>query len=100
MVKTTVNGGDYGFDAPTTRDLRYIEQRKTIANGWAKGTRGLQGDSSFQYDRNGQLILVDRGRATGAGQTTIGSFEYDLEGQIVGRADRVGALGAAEFFQG
>jgi YD repeat-containing protein len=99
LVNTRVDGDGYGFDEVTKRDVRYLEQSKTIANSFARGARGLSGTSRYTYDPNGNLALLDRGRGNGS-ENKVSAYEYDLEGQIIGRADKASALTSAAFFQG
>lgn len=100
IVNTRVEGADYGFDEVTTRDVRYLEQSKVIANSWARGARGLDGASRFEYDVNGHLTFLDRGRKQGAKENSVAVFDYDLDGQIIARADKATAHTSAEFLQG
>ncbi|HWI10593.1 MAG TPA: LysM peptidoglycan-binding domain-containing protein, partial [Burkholderiaceae bacterium] len=100
VLQTHVQGDGYGFDEITLRDVRYLEQSKTIANSWASGAERLEGSTSFRYDSNGNLTLLDRGRKQGAGENSVAVFEYDLEGHIIGRADKATALTAGDFFAG
>jgi YD repeat-containing protein len=106
VVKTHIKSETSSFDEVTQRDVRYLEQSKTIENGKAKGTAGLKGATAFTYDANGNLIYLDRGVNQQTKQRSEASFEYDLEGHIIGRADKAGALAGtggtagADFFQG
>jgi len=95
-----VDGDGYGFDEVTQRDVRYLERAKRVANSYAKRAKGLDGATSFTYDSNGNLTLVDRGRKQGASQNSVAVFDYDLEGHIIGRADKATALTNAEYFAG
>jgi len=100
IVNTRVDGSGYGFDEVTQRDVRYLERSKRIANSYAKGAKGLEGATSFTYNSNGDLAMVDRGRKQGASQNSVAVFDYDLEGHIIGRADKATALTNAEYFAG
>jgi len=100
VIKTHVDGDGYGFDEVTLRDVRYLEQSKRIANSWAKGAKGLEGATSFTYDSNGNLVFLDRGRKQDARENSVAVFEYDLEGHIIGRADKATAYTAADYFTG
>ncbi len=95
-----MDGDGFGFTEVTQRDIRYLEVRKDITQSWAKGAARLEGATSFSYDVNGNLSFLDRGRKQGAGQNSVAFFEYDLEGQIIGRADKASALANAAFFAG
>jgi YD repeat-containing protein len=100
IVNTRIDGDGYGFDEVTKRDVRYLERSKTIANSYANGAKGLSGATSFSYDANGNLALLDRGTKTGSSEPTIAVFEYDLQGQIISRADKATALAGSDTFQG
>src|SRR5713101_5652154 len=93
-------GPDYAFDEVTYRDVSYNETHKRVENSWAKGADGLRGETSYRYDANGQLLLVDRGRKQDAHENTVAEFAYDNEGHIIARADRALADTDAGFFQG
>jgi YD repeat-containing protein len=104
VVNTRIKSETSSFNEVTKRDVRYLEQSKTIANGKAKGTAGLRGATAFTYDANGNLVYLDRGVNQQTKQRSVAVFEYDLEGQIIGRADKAGALAGtsagADLFQG
>ena len=100
VTSSRVDGDGFGFTEVTQRDVRYLEVRKDITNSWAKGAARLEGATSFSYDANGNLAFLDRGRKQGAGQNSVAYFDYDLEGQIIGRADKASALTNAAFFAG
>jgi YD repeat-containing protein len=104
VVDTRIDGDGYGFNEVTQRDVRYLEQRKDVRNSFAKGAKGLSGATTFSYDANGNLVYLDRGKNQQTKERSEAVFEYDLEGHIIGRADKAGALagtsGGAEFFQG
>jgi YD repeat-containing protein len=104
VVKTHIQSETSSFDEVTQRDVRYLEQSKRIENGKAKGTAGLKGATTFTYDQNGNLVYLDRGVNQQTKQASVAVFEYDLEGHIIGRADKAGALagttGGADLFQG
>jgi YD repeat-containing protein len=100
IVNTRIDGDGYGFDEVTKRDVRYLERSKKVANSFAKGAKGLAGETKFTYDANGNLALLDRGKKTGAREASIAVFDYDLQGQIISRADKATALTGADFFQG
>jgi hypothetical protein len=100
----SIDGDGYGFNEVTQRDVRYLEQRKDVRNSFAKGAKGLSGATTFSYDANGNLAVVDRGVNQKTKQRSLAVFDYDLEGQIIGRADKQGALASgaagAALFQG
>ena len=100
VTRSRVDGDGFGFTEVTQRDVRYLEVRKDITQSWAKGAARLEGATSFSYDANGNLAFLDRGRKQGAGQNSVAYFDYDLEGQIIGRADKASALANAAFFAG
>ena len=75
--------------------MRYLEVRKDITNSWAKGAARLEGATGFSYDVNGNLAFLDRGRNQKTGQNSVAYFDYDLEGQIIGRADKASALASS-----
>jgi YD repeat-containing protein len=104
VVNTRIKSETSSFDEVTKRDVRYLEQSKKIENGKAKGTAGLKGATAFTYDANGNLVYLDRGKNQKTGQRSVAEFDYDLEGQIIGRADKAGALAGAsagaELFEG
>jgi YD repeat-containing protein len=100
VTSSRVDGDGFGFTEVTQRDIRYQEVRKDITQSWAKGAARLEGATSFSYDANGNLAFLDRGRKQGAGQNSVAYFDYDLEGQIIGRADKASALTNAAFFAG
>ena len=100
VTSSRVDGDGFGFTEVTQRDVRYLEVRKDITNSLAKGAARLEGATSFSYDANGNLAFLDRGRKQGAGQNSVAYFDYDLEGQIIGRADKASALTNAAFFAG
>ncbi|HXH10810.1 MAG TPA: LysM peptidoglycan-binding domain-containing protein, partial [Alphaproteobacteria bacterium] len=97
---SVINGGNFGFFEVTYRDVRYDEIRKQIEHGWAEGAAGLAGSTRFERDRNGQLIFLDRGRASGANENTVARFSYDNDGHILTRADASGPATDANYFQG
>jgi LysM domain len=100
ITSTRVDGDGFAFTEVTSRDLRYLEQSKVITNSWAKGAERLEGGTSFSYDVNGNLSALDRGRKTGAAQNSASFFDYDLEGHIIGRADKATSLTNASYFAG
>ena len=93
ILNTCIDGDGFGFDEVTLRDVRCLEQGKTVDNNWAKGAKALSGASSFQYHPNGNLALLDRERKTDANKNSVAVFEYDLQGQIIGRAGPRAACG-------
>jgi YD repeat-containing protein len=99
IVNTHIEADKSRFDEVTRRDVRYLERSKKIANSWAEGTAGLSGETRFSYDANGNLSFLDRGKKTGAAEASIAVFEYDLQGQIISRADKATALAGADVFQ-
>ena len=100
VTSSRVDGDGFGFTEVTQRDVRYLEVRKDITQSWAKGAARLEGATSFSYDANGNLAFLDRGRNQKTGQNSVAYFDYDLEGQIIGRADKASALTNAAFFAG
>jgi YD repeat-containing protein len=100
VTQTRVDGDGYGFTEVTQRDMRYLETAKNIVNSWAKGAERLDGATSFTYDVNGNLSMVDRGRKKGANQNSIGVFQYDLEGHIINRADSPTAITSGDVLVG
>ena len=100
VIRSRVDGDGFGFTEVTQRDIRYLEVRKDITESYAKGAERLEGAASFSYDANGNLAFLDRGRNQKTGQNSVAYFDYDLEGQIIGRADKASALTNAAFFAG
>lgn len=49
---TNINGGNYGFNEVTYRDVKYHETFKQLENGWAEDADGLVGQSTL-YRREG-----------------------------------------------
>lgn len=100
VISARVTGENYSFTEVTRRDVRYLETAKDITESYAKGAKRLEGHTRFTYDVNGNLVFLDRGRKQGADQSSVAVFDYDLEGHIIGRADKATALTSSEFFQG
>jgi nucleoid-associated protein YgaU len=100
VVDTRIDGDGYGFNEVTKRDVRYLEQRKDVRNSFAKGAKGLSGATAFTYDANGNLSFLDRGKKQGSSQKSVAYFEYDLEGRIIGRADKATAATGGGYFEG
>ena len=99
IMRTRVESKDSAFTETTKRDVRYLEQSKTISESRAKGAAGLSGATSFQYDANGNLAFLDRGQRQ-TGGNAVASFDYDLEGHIIGRADTATLGTSSVFFEG
>jgi hypothetical protein len=73
---------------------------KTIAAISANEPRkGLEGATTFTYDANSNLTMLDRGRKQSGGQN-VTYFQYDLEGQIIARSDQPGTGSIAGIFAG
>ena len=100
ILNTHVSGDGFRYDEVTRRDLRYLERNKDIANSYAKGLERLEGSTRFDYDANGNLTFIDRGRKKDAAKNSAAYFEYDLESQIIGRADKASAEVDANLFEG
>jgi YD repeat-containing protein len=98
VVNTRVDGNGFGFDEVTRRDVRYLETAKNITNSHANGAKGLEGATSFQYDANGNLTVLDRGRRQSGGNN-VAFFDYDIDGHIIGRADKATTLTNASYFE-
>ncbi len=98
VLNTRVDGDGFGFDEVTRRDVRYLEMSKVITNSYANGAKGLEGATSFQYDANSNLTMLDRGRKQSGGNS-VSFFDYDVEGHIIGKSDKATALTAADFFE-
>lgn len=100
VLKTTIRGGNYGYDEIALRDVRYLEQTKYVANSYAEGAARMEGQSTLSYDANSNLVLLNRGARQGSSEATLASFDYDLEGHIIGRADRAALGNLGDFFYG
>ena len=72
--------------------------QSNITNSHASGAKGLEGGTSFQYDANGNLTVLDRGRRQSGGNN-VAFFDYDVEGHIIGRADKATTLTDAGYFE-
>lgn len=68
--------------------MRYLETVKRVTESYAKGAKGLDGSTSFSYDANGNLSVLDRGKKQKGGEHKVSYLEYDLEGHIIGKADK------------
>ncbi len=82
VQSVNINGGDYGFNEVTYRDIAYRENAKRVENGWANGAAGLTGATTFTRNSNGELTFLDRGKSN------IAAFTHDLEGHILSRSDK------------
>jgi len=88
-----VRAPDYGYDLVTSYDVRYQKQRSYIGDSHAKGADNdtMQGNSTYSYDADSNLVFLDRGPSTrpdAGGDRSVARFTYDADSRILSRTDR------------